>query len=277
MRTPGEKRRPPNVVAGLPVDRAAATATRTRAERGRCVAPGVTREALPGLHALVLDDPRSAVTEPGAWIEREPLPMFYNWLSMAYSALGEIEAVKNVVREDYRTSPRYLFARLNYAERCLVDGDLDGAREALGPNLDIRALLGGRRRVHVSEVAGYFYAVSFTTCGLATWRPRSRRMSCCKRLLRASQPPKHWDADCARACATSSSGVGDGGRGPALGRVPPRPRQRSPVRVQNGRSSSSSISRAAWTTRSTGGWARSRAGSSSSSSQRMPYGAPPSV
>lgn len=118
-----------------------------------------TREALPGLHALVLDDPRSAVTELRSWIEREPLPMFYNWLGMAYSALGEVEAVKDVVRENYRTNPRYLFARLNYAELCLDDGDLDGAREALGPDLDIRALLGGRRCVHVSEVAGYFYAV----------------------------------------------------------------------------------------------------------------------
>ena len=119
-----------------------------------------TRDALPGLHALVLDDPRSAVTELGAWIEREPLPMFYNWLSMAYSALGEVEAVKDVVRENYRTNPRYLFARLNYAELCLDDGDLDGAREALGPGPDIRALLGGRKRVHVSEVAGYYYAVA---------------------------------------------------------------------------------------------------------------------
>jgi hypothetical protein len=51
------------------------------------------REAMPGLHALVHEDPRAAVTELRAWIEREPLPMFYNWLSAAYSALGEAEAV----------------------------------------------------------------------------------------------------------------------------------------------------------------------------------------
>lgn len=121
--------------------------------------PRATREALPGLHALVRDDPRAAVTELRAWIAREPLPMFFNWLSGAYSALGDIQAAEETIHENYRRNPQYLFARVNYAELCLRDGDLDGAREALGSGLDIRALLGGRKRVHVSELTAYFYAV----------------------------------------------------------------------------------------------------------------------
>ena len=119
-----------------------------------------TREAFPRLHALVLDDPRTAVGELRAWIEREPLPMFFNWLGVAYSALGDTEGVSDTVRENYRRNPQYLFAHVNYAELCLRDGDLAGALEALGPALDIRPFLGGRRRVHVSEVTGYFYAVA---------------------------------------------------------------------------------------------------------------------
>jgi tetratricopeptide (TPR) repeat protein len=117
------------------------------------------REAMPGLHALVREDPRAAVTELRAWIEREPLPIFYNWLSAAYSALRDVYAVDDVVRENYRRNPQYLFARVNYAEVCIRDGDLAGAREALGDGLDIRLFLGGRKRVHVSELAGYYYAV----------------------------------------------------------------------------------------------------------------------
>lgn len=118
------------------------------------------REAIPELNALVRDDPRAAVTELRAWIAREPLPMFYNWLSGAYSALGDTQGVEDTVHENYRRNPQYLFARVNYAELCLRDGDLDGAREALGGGLDIRALLGGRKRVHVSELTAYFYAVA---------------------------------------------------------------------------------------------------------------------
>jgi tetratricopeptide (TPR) repeat protein len=117
------------------------------------------REAMPRLHALVNEDPRAAVTELRAWIEREPLPMFYNWLSAAYSALGETEAGNDLVRENYRRNPQYLFARLNYAEVCIHDGDLAGAREALGAGFDLRPLLGGRKRAHISEVTGFFYAV----------------------------------------------------------------------------------------------------------------------
>lgn len=118
-----------------------------------------TRDALPRLHALVHDDPPAAVAELRAWIEREPLPMFYNWLSTAFSALGDTAGAEQTVRENYRQNPQYLFARVNYAELCLRDGDLPGAREALGESLDIRPLLGGRKRAHVTEVAGYFFAV----------------------------------------------------------------------------------------------------------------------
>lgn len=122
------------------------------------LAPEV-RDALPGLHALVLDDPRAAVTELRAWIEREPLPMLYNWLSGAYDALGDVAAVEETTRENYRSNPQYLFARINYAELCLRDGDLAGALEALGGSFDLRRLIGGRKRVHVSEAAAYPYAV----------------------------------------------------------------------------------------------------------------------
>lgn len=133
------------------------------------------RAALPGLNALLRDDPRAAVAELHSWIAREPAPMFFNWLGVAHRELGEMEAVDDVVRENYRRNPRYLFARANYAEICLRDGDLDGGREALGPGLDIRPLLGGRNRVHISELMAYFYTVA-----LITWRPeiaRPRRTS----------------------------------------------------------------------------------------------------
>lgn len=119
-----------------------------------------TRGALSRLYALVRDDPRSAVTELRDWIKREPLPIFFNWLSAAHAALGEFDAVRDTVRENFLRNPRYLFARVNYAQQCLQDGDFAGMCEALGESLDLRRLLGSRTRVHVSELAAYFYAVA---------------------------------------------------------------------------------------------------------------------
>jgi tetratricopeptide (TPR) repeat protein len=118
------------------------------------------RDAMPRLHALVREDPRTAVPELRAWIEREPNPMFFNWLGAALDTVGEKSAANDVVRENYRLNPGYLFARVNYATICLADGDLAGVREALGEDLDIRPFLGGRKRVHVSEAVSFFYAAA---------------------------------------------------------------------------------------------------------------------
>jgi hypothetical protein len=118
------------------------------------------RAAMPNLHALVNEDPDAAVPELLAWIEREPLPMFFNWLSAAYGSIGDEAALEETVRENYRRNPRYLFARVNYAELCLRNRDLAGAREALGESLDLQFLLGARKRVHISEAVGYLYAVA---------------------------------------------------------------------------------------------------------------------
>jgi hypothetical protein len=118
------------------------------------------RDAMPGLHARVREDPHAAITELRAWIEREPNAMFFNWLGAALESVGEKSAANDVIRENYRRNPDYLFARVNYATLCLHDGDLAGVREALGENLDIRAFLGGRKRVHVSEAVAFFYVVA---------------------------------------------------------------------------------------------------------------------
>jgi tetratricopeptide (TPR) repeat protein len=115
------------------------------------------RAALQGLHELLRRDPRTAVAELRDWISREPSPIFFNWLGAALTELGDEAAADENARENYRRNPDYLFARVNYAELCLASGDLSGVREALGETLDIRRLLGGRKRNHVSEAAGFFY------------------------------------------------------------------------------------------------------------------------
>jgi tetratricopeptide (TPR) repeat protein len=122
--------------------------------------PKEIRDALPRVHALVREDPASAIAELRVWIEREPLPMFFNWLGTAYGAVRDLQAMEDTVRENYRRNPQYVFARVNYAQLCLDEHDPEGVREALGEGFDIRALLGGRKRVHVSELVGYLYVVA---------------------------------------------------------------------------------------------------------------------
>jgi hypothetical protein len=42
--------------------------------------------------------------------------MFYNYLSVAYSKVGDIEKAEEITKINIQKNPDYLFARLNYAE-----------------------------------------------------------------------------------------------------------------------------------------------------------------
>lgn len=117
-------------------------------------------QAVARFHDTSRSSPQEAIPELLKWIERYPqVHQFSNYLAVAYTHLGESERAVAVVEEHYRRSPEYLFARVNHAENCLYRDDLDGAREALGPALDLRALYPHRKRFHVSEFAGFTYAV----------------------------------------------------------------------------------------------------------------------
>jgi hypothetical protein len=123
------------------------------------------------------------VTELLAWIAREPNPMLFNWLGMAYGVLGDVEAVRETVRENYRKNPKYLFARLNHAELCLRDGDLAGAREALGTRSTFAPSWAAEGGCTCPRSQGTSMPSASTTSRLEISRLRTARTICWPRLL----------------------------------------------------------------------------------------------
>lgn len=112
------------------------------------------------LHDLVATAPADAIPELVAAIEQHPgVPVFHNYLCVAYNAAGDSESADRTIVESYRSHPDYLFARLNYAELRIREGDVEGALEALDGRLELRDLYPGRTRFHVSEVVGFTYVV----------------------------------------------------------------------------------------------------------------------
>lgn len=112
------------------------------------------------LHHLASESPREAIPELVEMVERHPeVHVFHNYLATAYAAVGDTKRSDEVIEENFRRNPGYLFARLNYAERLLRERRLDECREVLGEDLDLEALYPHRRRFHVSEVTGFTYAV----------------------------------------------------------------------------------------------------------------------
>jgi predicted Zn-dependent protease len=77
-------------------------------------------------------NPQATIPKLRRLIEQVPdVPIFYNWLAMAYIRVGDERRANEMVRENYRRNPDYLFARLNYGHLCLQQGDVARADEVM--------------------------------------------------------------------------------------------------------------------------------------------------
>jgi tetratricopeptide (TPR) repeat protein len=118
--------------------------------------PEHVKDAIDRLHHLAQRQPLEAIPELLEWIEKYPdVLQLYNFLSVAYSQSGQQEKAEEVILENYRRNPDYLFARLNYAEICLRKSDLDRVAEIFDNKFDLKMLYPKRKRFHISEVASF--------------------------------------------------------------------------------------------------------------------------
>lgn len=118
--------------------------------------PNAVKDSIQRLHDSAQNRPLEAIPELLEWIEKYPnIPLFYNYLSVAYSRSGQHEKAEEVIRENYRRNPDYLFARLNYGELCLTKRDYDQVPELFDHKLGLKLFYPKRKRFHVSEVLGF--------------------------------------------------------------------------------------------------------------------------
>jgi tetratricopeptide (TPR) repeat protein len=118
--------------------------------------PRPVRDAFERLHYQSQTRPRKAIPELLEWIEQYPrMPMLYNYLSVAYSVAGQKDKMRAAVEENYRRNPDYLFARINYAQLSLADGDYERVAEILDHKFDLKLLYPKRKRFHISEFANF--------------------------------------------------------------------------------------------------------------------------
>ena len=129
--------------------------------------PGHVKDAVERLHQESQTAPRKAIPELKAMIKQYPkLPQLYNYLTVAYSRIGEIGKAEAVIRACIRRHPDYLFARLNYAEMCLLRKEYAKIPEIFDHKFDLQLLYPKRKRFHVTEVVNfmgllglYFYEI----------------------------------------------------------------------------------------------------------------------
>lgn len=90
--------------------------------------------------------------------ENPNLPQIKNFITVAYSKVGNTAKSVAVNTELLHDFPNYLHARLNAANHHIYEDDLDGALSYLGENLDLATLFPNRSEFHFSEVQSYYYS-----------------------------------------------------------------------------------------------------------------------
>ncbi len=118
--------------------------------------PRKVQDRAEDLYLLAQQQPSEALEEIRRLIARYPkVPQFYNFLSVAYSALGDLENRNTAILECYSKFPTYLFARLNYAQLFLENKYTEGVAELFEHHFDLKTMYPHRSTFHVSEFTNF--------------------------------------------------------------------------------------------------------------------------
>jgi tetratricopeptide (TPR) repeat protein len=118
--------------------------------------PENVKNAVERLYRECEEEPDEAIHELLVWLEKYPnLPVLYNYLGVSYGRTGQREKAQEIIEENYRRNPDYLFARLNYAQSCLNKQDYGKIPEIFDHKFDLKLLYPKRNKFHISEVAHF--------------------------------------------------------------------------------------------------------------------------
>ena len=87
------------------------------------------------------------------------VPRLWNLLGNAYLMKGRTYDAGKVFAETIEHFPHYFFGQVSSALWLIQQGRIDEAIDALGGDFDLERLLGGRTKVHVSELIGFHNVV----------------------------------------------------------------------------------------------------------------------
>jgi len=118
--------------------------------------PSQVQARIDALYELAQHEPTQAIPELERLSAPYPhVPTFTNYLSIAYLAAGDQEKATTCVREASHRHPQYLFAKVNYANLCLPQGEIGKIPGIFAHACDLKQLYPHRKRFHVSEFTGF--------------------------------------------------------------------------------------------------------------------------
>ena len=114
------------------------------------------------LHKQVTTKPDDAVEPLLELHNKYPhIPEITNLLTYLYFQKKETKKGEALIIENYKTNPKDLFAKINYADHCLRNKKSSMIPEIFDEKFDLKLLYPQRELFHYSEVSGFAILMSF--------------------------------------------------------------------------------------------------------------------
>ncbi|NTU82202.1 MAG: hypothetical protein HGA45_22960 [Chloroflexales bacterium] len=119
--------------------------------------PKHVEDDLDRLYNLLIEHPKQVIPELLEWKRQFPnYPKLNNYIGAAYARSGQHEKTIELIKENYSRFPRYLFARVNYAELCIQDKKYDQVPAIFEHKQSLKDLYPERSSFHVSEITSFY-------------------------------------------------------------------------------------------------------------------------
>lgn len=123
------------------------------------------RSLMESTHAKVKQNQPGILAELQSLIAKYPkAPVFRNYLSTIYAKTGRVKQAKEVNRQIVEDFPDYVPAVINLANEYLYTGEIEKAKEVLGPSLEIKTRFPDRQVFHIGEFEPFMIAA--TQCAI---------------------------------------------------------------------------------------------------------------
>jgi len=91
-------------------------------------------------------------------------PLLWDHLSTAYMEQGNQEKGIFYIEECYRHHPNYLFARVAYANLCMIRKEIEKIPDIFGGCIDLAQLYPDREFFHITEVVAFCHCMGCYLC-----------------------------------------------------------------------------------------------------------------
>jgi hypothetical protein len=119
--------------------------------------PKEVDDQLPVLNKAIYSRPEKTI-ETLEYLKNKygPLPILLNYLGASYMHAGQDELAEKYIAENYAKHPDYLFAKINYADLCLIKQKFNEIPKIFDYNFDLKLYCPHRDTFHISEFTGFY-------------------------------------------------------------------------------------------------------------------------